>query len=441
VGALNFPSASPIVIVPRAARRSLRVPAPRSAAAVAATTLAFGIFVGVIVGPSLSGTGIASAPVTVSLPSSANASNGGGGGGGGASAGATLGSPVANKPTQTAAVPAPTAAVPIPPPVAPPAAPAAPVTPTTTPTTPQNTNPSGGGGGGDTLPPGGASIDGTVVHLNPVAGSYAVATPTGQLFAVHPDPSAKKDATANKAANANPDPSANPDPQPNKTVKLPKVGTVISAPTKELFNGTFAENGKRTESGKGTSAKFSGYVTYVDSVNKAYTVSVKGVSVLIHAPSGTTLPAVNDYVTVSVLIKAGIPSTNTPPPLPTGCEGPAHPTTPQKPDTSLVQKKLTVSTPSTFLYYEATVEGVCADTGQLVISADDASESMTTLTLPVAEGIDLSKVEPGTELTSDAEVGTDGTTTISGLTSDAGLKGADDGSTAQGDMASKAKHR
>jgi hypothetical protein len=428
VGALNFPGASPIVIVPRAARRSLRVPAPRSAAAVAATTLAFGIFVGVIVGPSLSGTGIASAPVTVSLPSSANAANGGGGGGGGASTGATLGSPVTNKPTQTAAVPAPTAAVPIPAPVAPPAAPAAPVTPTTTPTTPQNTNPSGGGDN-NPLPPTGASIDGTVVHLNPVAGSYAVATPTGQLFAVHPDPSAKKDATAN------------PDPQPNKNVKLPKVGTVISAPTKELFNGTFAENGKRTESGKGTSAKFSGYVTYVDSVNKAYTVSVKGVSVLIHAPSGATLPAVNDYVTVSVLIKAGIPSTNTPAPLPTGCVAPAHPTTPQKPDTSLVQKKLTVSTPSTFLYYEATVEGVCAETGQLVISADDASESMATLTLPVAEGIDLSKVEPGTELTSDAEVGTDGTTTISGLTSDAGLKGADDGSTAQGDMGSKAKRR
>ena len=198
-----------------------------------------------------------------------------------------------------------------------------------------------------------------MVHLNTVAGSYAVATNTGQLFGVHPDPNAKR------------------------TVKLPKVGTTVSAPVKPLFNGTFEEKGARTESGSASGAKFSGTVGFTDAATSTYTVSVKGVSLLIHVPgagaAAPKLPNVGDYVTVTASIEKGIPATIAPQPLPQGCEGPADQTPPEQPTTSLVQRKLSTPTPSTFLYFEGTIDGVCPSTDQLVISADDGSESMTDL--------------------------------------------------------------
>jgi hypothetical protein len=416
VGRLNFPGSSPIVIAP-APRRAFRVPAPRSAAAVAATTLGFGIFVGVVIGPSLSGTGLATAPVTVSMPDSGRTVKNGGGAGGAPSA--SLGSPGANTPTQAAA-PAPTA----------PLAPTqvlspAPTTPTTTPTTttPQTTTPpsGGGGGGGGTPPPAGATIDGTVVNLNPAAGSYVVATTTGQLFGVHPDPAAKTN------------------------IELPKVGTRVSVPVRPLFNGTFAEKGARTESGQGKAASFSGTVGYVDTADSAYTVSVKGASVLVHVSArgaaAASLPALGDYVDVTVSIEKGIPSTTTQVPLPDGCVGPTDGSPPDAPETSLVQTKISKPLPGTFLYFEGEVDGVCAASDQLVLSADDASESMADLTLPVADGIDVTKIDVGTALTADAELANDGTVTISGLSSDDGVDGADDSSSAQGDLAAKTADR
>src|SRR5262249_26361464 len=153
-------------------------------------------------------------------------------------------------------------------------------------------------------------------------------------------------------------------------------------------------------------------------------VSVKGLSVLVHLPSGSTkLPSVGDYGQVTVTIGAPIAATGTTLPLPAGCQPPTDATPPADVTASLVQKKLTVSSSgSTFLYYEGTVDGVCPDSGQLVISADDASESAADLTFPVATGIDVTKVDAGKALTTDAEVGTDGTTTLSGVTSDDGAK-------------------
>jgi hypothetical protein len=270
-----------------------------------------------------------------------------------------------------------------------------------------------------------------VVHQNPTAGTYAVATKTRQLFGVHAG-------------------------------RLADAGAVLSAPVGSLFNGTFAQTGKPDESGTATEARFAGTVSYVDPASPAYTVSVRGVSALVHVPSDglapPDLPAVGDDVVVTASIEAvpgpgpggagsppatttgptgttTAPTTTTTTQPPAGC-APAAAPAPEGVDTSLVEKTRKDSGPTTFLYLAGRVEATCPDSSQLALSADDAGESGAALTLAVADGIDLTKVEVGDPLIADAEIGDDGAMTVTGLASDDGAKGADDPSTAQGDLAS-----
>ncbi len=252
------------------------LPVPlQTATTFAAIALGFGVVIGTAISPNLSGI-IASAPPVVQAPTteepSAPAPLGGGGGGGPAPAPAS------------SAVAAPTVS-------------------------------SGGGPGGggdenrkkkkkkkknqvDTLA-------GVVVHVNPVAVSYTIAS-LGNLRSIH---------------------TAAPE-------TLPTVGTDLTVPVRPLRNGTYAENGQRTAQGSATSAGFSGTVTYCADTDGtppgncdapdladpgyAYTVSTVGSSVLVSVPSAsdTTVPKVGQLVTTTVQI-------NQSPDGPSGADRPA----------------------------------------------------------------------------------------------------------------------
>jgi hypothetical protein len=123
------------------------------------------------------------------------------------------------------------------------------------------------------------TLAGVVLHVNPAAGSYTIAEPGGSLDVLHAG-------------------------------KPPQPGTKVSVPVRLLANGTFAEAGKRSESGERDRTTFSGVVTYVDPTPTApaYTVSRRGVSVLVRVhpdPTGAapTLPALGAFAKVAVDIE------------------------------------------------------------------------------------------------------------------------------------------
>jgi hypothetical protein len=284
------------------------------------------------------------------------------------------------------------------------------------------------------------------VHLNPAAKSYAVATDTGQLFAVH------------------------------TSDDLPDTGTVVSAPVKQLSNRTFGETDPRTVKKKtATSAKFAGAVTFVDADTGDYTVSAPGATLLVHvpgAPKGSKRraakpaapPAVGDEVQVTVSIealKAGTdqgggevppvtcPGQTPPPPPPPPGETPppsgqappsAHKASPAGEasplQSTLTQKSVEVTGQALGeLNVEGAVDEICGEPISLLLSADDVRESQQDLTLLSSEDFDLTKLDVGEPLVATMTAEDDGSLTLDGLASDDGLKGANDPTTAQGDLA------
>ncbi|HEY7456476.1 MAG TPA: hypothetical protein VH703_04295, partial [Solirubrobacterales bacterium] len=190
----------------------------RWAAPLSAAALGFGIFAGVAIGPGAAGTLATSARQIVELPGSGGEVGQSGGGG---AAVPTESAPSAEAgveaaPIDTGFVPAtgPAAA----PSEAPPPAPAP--------------KPAPGGGEEEASKPAGQSFEGTVVHANPAAGSYALAIEGGELVSIH-------------------------------APELPAPGTKLSVPLRRLANGTFAEAGDaEEEKARAQSASFRGTVTW-----------------------------------------------------------------------------------------------------------------------------------------------------------------------------------
>lgn len=265
------------------------------------------------------------------------------------------------------------------------------------------------------------ALKGTVVRVNPAAGSYTLAAPSGELVSVH-------------------------------APKLPKAGTKLAIEATPLPNNTFAEE-VREKAGAATKASFTGVVTYVDPdpLDPAYTVSGRGSSLLVHADPATlaTLPALGAYAKVAVAIAKGPPPEPAPAALPSGePEVPPPPSPPactpspalgaaDPPAAHLVQTKLEVETtdPATYVDLAGVVTALCPSTGQVLLSADDMRESGADLTLTVPAKIKTAGLKLGQSLLATAEVAEDGTLTLAGLASDEGLKGAEDEKAAQGDLA------
>lgn len=295
--------------------------------------------------------------------------------------------------------------------------------------------------------PEGPELSGTVVHVNPIAGSYTVVEAGGAMSAVHAG-------------------------------KLPKPGAEITVPIRTLANGTLSEAGKRLKSGQRKQATLAGIVTFVDSDAPAYAVSNRGSSVLVSVhpdPSGAlpSLPVIGTYLTVTAQIEprqeaassaAGdadpvvpsvepapvepVPAAEPAPPAPTettpapaatpapSCApDPAHPPVSVEPSAVLWQQRVSGGgAPFTHGEFAAIVTAVCLDASQLLVSADDVRAGGRDLLFAVPADIDLGKVEPGQSVLLAADIAADGAFSLTGLASDERLKGADDAKATQGDL-------
>jgi hypothetical protein len=225
---------------------------------------------------------------------------------------------------------------------------------------------------------------GTVVHVNPAAGSYTVAEDGGVMSAVHAG-------------------------------KLPAAGAQVEVAIRSLANGTLAEAGVRHRTGAKKRTTLAGIVTYVsaDPAAPAYVVSNRGASPLVHVapdPSGALppLPALGAYATVV----AGL-----------------------DPAGALWQQQLSSGgVPFTHGDFEGIVAAFEPDRARLLLSADDVRESGQDLSFAVPAEIDATGLVVGDSVLLSAEIGADGTLTLTGLAGDERLKGAEDEQATQGDL-------
>jgi hypothetical protein len=289
-------------------------------------------------------------------------------------------------------------------------------------------------------PPPGPTLTGTVVHVNPLAGSYTLAEAGGELSPVH-------------------------------AAKLPAPGTRLSVVVRTLANGTSAEAGSRKRLGQQGGATLKGIVTAVDPTPAAlgYTISKRGVSILVRVPPGPAgaspqLPLLGAFVTVGVVMEepAGVEPAPvlgepapvaseavTPPPAeapaagtmsvpPPTCSTDASPPVPAAvgPQAVLWQRSLSSEgAPFTYGDFAGIVRAVCLDSGQLLLSADDIGEGGRDLTFAVPDGVEMSGLQVGQSVIATATIGEDGTLGLMGLASDERTRGADDKAALQGDLA------
>lgn len=262
---------------------------------------------------------------------------------------------------------------------------------------------------------------GTVVHVNPAAGSYTVAEAGGVMSAVHAG-------------------------------RLPAVGTAVEVPIQTLANGTLAEAGKRAKTGNEKRAKLAGIVTFVvaDAAAPAYVVSNRGTSVLVRVdpdPTGVlpSLPALGAFVTATVEIAPPAPALMpTPPPpaevastIPATCapDLTLPPLAPVAAKGSLWQRSISApGAPFTHAELSGIVIAVCPQTAQLLLSADGIGESAGDRLLAVPAELDVSGLTVGDSAILAVDIAADGALTLTGLAGDERLKGADDAKATQGDL-------
>ncbi len=177
-------------------------------------------------------------------------------------------------------------------------------------------------------------MSGTVVHVNPAAGSYALALSGGELVAIH-------------------------------AAKLPRPGAKLRVPIRRLANGTLAEAERPAKSGTAARAAFDGTVTYGEprpSRPRLHRLLARRLDPGPGSPDPTgtppVLPALGSYVTVEVAIEPRAP---------------------------LRQIRVEVDDvpPTTYLELSGIYAGLSPETGQLLLSADDTRESGQDLTLNV----------------------------------------------------------
>jgi hypothetical protein len=402
--ALPYAIPAPLPEPTGASRWAFALPIPVQTASIfAALALGFGVVVGTAISPNLAGIVAAPAPAVVAQgPPPASSPPPAAGGGSAANTASSL-----SGPTTTVAS-------------------------TTGSGSGSGGGGAGGGGGGDKKKkkkkpqkeqP--ITFDGTVVRVNAVAQSYTISS-SGGLIAIH-------------------------------TSSPPQVGVQIHAPVRKLKNGTYAEQGAPSQSGTTNNASFLGTVTYCADLEQpsvpcdgssstdhyVYTVSSLGASVLVSAPypAQGPPPKVGSQVQVGVHIGA-----NFQPVTPAGwatdpsCTPPydeqnGSPASPA-PTPELTQTAVSTSGAATDAVLEAVVQTVClSGTPRLVLSADDIREAGRDLAaLPIPTGVDSTKLTPGEAIQAALGVGSDGTLSLKGITSDLGAAGADDVTQGQGTL-------
>jgi hypothetical protein len=259
-------------------------------------------------------------------------------------------------------------------------------------------------------------LAGTVIHQNPVAGSYSISS-DGAISAIHGK-------------------------------QLPSIGTKIKVPVRKLSNGTYAEEGEREKKGSAAGATFTGVVTdsrdgLVAGDPDVYTVSARGASILVFAPDPTGItpsPGVGQPITTKVEIRASV-GTVFPPALPPGAcpvPSPAFPRPAIFPAKQLWQSATPVLTPTpvTSTVIETTVQSTCP--ASAVLSSDDIRYGNSDVDLLAAPGVNPALLVPGEALMAQVTIAAGALTGITGTTSDNGAKAADDDTTGQGNLAKAA---
>jgi hypothetical protein len=219
------------------------------------------------------------------------------------------------------------------------------------------------------------------VHISHDGHAYAVATREGQLIPVH-------------------------------ARKPPALGTKVKSTVKSLVNGTFKETVQKT-SGSTDKAAFHGTVTFVDAEARAYTVSARGVSLLVHAPplpeppaAPAPLPALGVQTTLEVAIRpvaGGAPDAR-----------------------ELAETTRQDGDPATgTIDIESIVRSVSPDATQVTLAADDAGESPQTIVMRPGHGVDATTLATGMVLSATARLEADGTWTLVSATDDSDAKVAD----------------
>lgn len=345
-----------------------------------AAALGFGLFVGVAIGPGAAGTLATSPQQLIELPSLVGGEAGEGGAvaeAGGSSASSEDGAAPLASAGESSSLESFPSAVPLATESTEPLPPAEEQT-TESPPPPNGEEPVKVG-------PETTVLKGTVVHANRAAGSYALAIKGGELVPIH-------------------------------AAKLPRAGTKLSIEALQLANGTFAEEGTRKREGQAIKTRFRGAVTFVraDPLAPAYTLSGRGASLLVELPTDPSgalpvLPTVGAYATATVALEAA---------------------------GALIQRKLEIEPgePATYLDLAGIYAGLSPETGQLLLSADDAGKSEHDLSLAVPPSIDAKKLKAGDSVLATATVEPDGTLALAGIASDEHRKGADEELSAQGDL-------
>ncbi len=275
------------------------------------------------------------------------------------------------------------------------------------------------------------TMAGLVVHANPAAGSYTVVEAGGLMSAIH-------------------------------AAKLPAPGAKVSAPVRTLANGTFAEVGKRRQTGKRTSTSIAGIVTFVDAdpAAPAYAVSKRGVSLLVRVhpdPTGAApaLPQLGAYAAVTVDIEKAPSGTAAPAaeaaaetpaaaeapavaPAPACASNPAEPLVIPAPTAVLWQREVEADgAPFASSDFEGVVTAICPTEAKLAMSGDDLRQGGRDILFAVPKSIDLKGVKVGDSVAATATIEADGSLRLTGLASDERTKGADDAKATQGDLVSQ----
>jgi len=365
-------------VIPRLLARlpQLSVPTPRQAGIYVAVALSVGVIIGAAIGP---GAPQAKQLLVGGASSSAAAGSGARSGPAPAPARAALGAPTGDVATSS---PAPAAATP----ASPAAAAATPPSPAVEPAVPLGDAPPAAGPAPQAGQPNDESdLAGTVVHTNPAAGSYTLATAQGEMIAVH-------------------------------TAKLPDPGVKVRATIRHLANGSMSEV-KRTDKGSERTAKLGGTVTYMAEDGKSYVVSVRGVSLLVTAPDVTAgeRPKLRSLVTLGVRLE--------------------DPPSGVKPPVILRETTLKLEGDATGpVELEGKVGEVNDAARTITLSADDRGDTRKDLTLTVPGAIDLGRFKRGDVLIAGADITPQGAYKLTGSWQDGDLRRADDPVNAQGDQ-------
>lgn len=378
----------------------------------AAVALGFGLFIGVAISPGADGTLGQSAPVVVQVPApappltaqsrggTAPSKSPGGQGSSGPKLPASTSSPSTGAPALTSPTPSTPPAYTPPsyttPSYTPPLTTTPPVTTTPSVTTPSETSP----GTTDAVPT--TTLTGTVVHLNPKAGSYSIADDSGRLIAIH-------------------------------SQHLPTPGDVIEVPATTLANGTYGEDGDRDRQDSRNSATFSGTVTFKDSAAGGYTVSAPGVSAFVRTTK--ELPRLG----ATVEVKARFADPPRRDDTPAGTE-PAQvcgdpPAQPARPSSTLEQVESSVTDNGDGTGdVEGIVQGVCRDDRKLIVSADDVRESRSDIAVSVPKELRIAHLKPGDVLYLTTKIRDNGSLEATGISDDQRQRHADNVERIQGDL-------